>query len=236
MKAAVRETAERVEPVAAVARFLAGFAHRIKSPLTGVRGYGELMAREDDGDRRRYWGERLAGGLESLDRIIEGARRYQLPGVLERRHLCLATLVEEAWRLALQATPGAAAKNCRLELNLDPGAEALVDPFHFRNLLVNLLQNALDAAPAGGCIRVDARPGELLGVADAGPGLEGLDREAILTPFFTTRPDRAGLGLPVAAAIAAAHGFTLDWQELRPTGLRARVLRGTGQRHQRSTS
>jgi len=234
MKAAPHETAERVEPVAAVARFLTGFAHRVKSPLTGVRGYGELMAREGDGDRRRYWGERLAGGLESLDRIVESARRYQLPRALERRHLCLATLAGEAWRLALQATPGAAAKNCRLALDLDPAAEALVDPFHFRNLLVNLLQNALDASPAGGIVRVDARAGELIGVSDAGPGLAGLDRERILTPFFTTRPDRAGLGLPVAAEIAAAHGLALDWQELRPTGLRARVLRGTGHRHQRS--
>lgn len=236
MKAVLHETGERVEPVAAVARFLAGFAHRVKSPLTGVRGYGELLAREADGDRRRYWSERLAGGLESLDRIVEGARRYQLPRVLERRHARLATLVEEAWRLALQATPGAAAKRCRLELELDPAAEILVDPFHFRNLLVNLLQNALDASPAGGRIRVNARPGELLGVADAGPGLGELGREEILTPFFTTRPDRAGLGLPVAAQIAAAHGLALDWQELRPTGLRARVLRGTGNRHQRSTS
>ena len=74
---------------------------------------------------------------------------------------------------------------------------------------------------------------ELLGVSDEGPGLDGLDPAQMVEPFFTTRPDRAGLGLAVAKQIAVDHGFDLDWRNAQPEGLRARIVTRTGTPAQR---
>lgn len=213
------------DPLEAVARFVAGFSHRLKSPLTGIKGYGHLVESEDDKSRRQYWCHKLQGGLDSLDLMIEGFRRYQIPEGVMLRRVNLAHLVEEAWALARQVTPGGVGKALCLENQLKSSDEGQLDPFHFRNLLINLFQNAIDASSPESCVRV-CRLGEdeLLGIEDNGPGLGELDPARIVEPFFTTRPDRAGLGLAVAKHIAAEHGLRLEWQELLPSGLRARVL------------
>ncbi len=223
------------DPVEAVARFVSGFTHRIKSPLTGVKGYGRLVESEDDRARRRYWRQRLDGVLDSLDLMIEGMGRYRIPENINRQEIPAQKLVEQAWDLSLQVVPGVAAKRLRLR-NLLPAELVLrVDPVHFRNLLVNLFQNAMDATNAGGEIRVARSSAEeLLCVEDEGLGLQGVDHEWLTQPFFTTRPDRAGLGLAVAEQIATEHGLSLDWQELEPTGLRARIFENSRSIAQRS--
>jgi signal transduction histidine kinase len=223
------------DPLEAVARFVAGFSHRLKSPLTGIKGYGQLVESEDDRDRRQYWCHRLQGGLESLDLMIEGFRRYQIPDQITLQPVNLSSLVEESWELARQVTPGGVGKALVLENLLPSGEPSRLDPFHFRNLLINLFQNAIDASPPESCVRV-SRIGdaELLGIEDCGPGLGDLDPDRIVEPFFTTRPDRAGLGLAVARQIAADHGLRLEWRELLPSGLRARVLMNPQSSSQRS--
>jgi C4-dicarboxylate-specific signal transduction histidine kinase len=220
--------ATAADPVAAVARFVAGFTHRLQSPLTGVKGYGELLSNEEDRARRSYWSQQMFGSLESVERMLDGMRRYQVPTELNCRTLALRELAVDAWELALVATPGAAAKDLQLKNQMTAGYTFVVDPFHFRNLLVNLFQNAMDASERGGVVRIArlAEP-ELLVIEDGGAGLQGLSADKMYEPFFTTRADRAGLGLTVAWQIAAEHGLTFDWQDLQPRGLRIRILRGT---------
>lgn len=212
------------DPVAAVGRFVAGFTHRLRSPLTGLRGYGELAEQEEDRARRAYWHQQLQGGLDAIDLLLEGMRRYQLPERLERRATAAAPLIEDAWRLACRVTPGVAAKSLQLELALPAALVWDVDPFYYRNLLINLLQNALDASPHGGRVRVCAEPGEILRIEDQGPGLAGLAPALIVQPFFTTRADRAGLGLTVARRIAGEHAQALAWRERPAGGLAALIL------------
>lgn len=218
MKASVALATEpQADPVAAVGRYLAGFTHRLRSPLTGLRGYGELAEHEEDRARRAYWHQQLQGGLDAIDLLLEGARRYQLPEGLEPRLLPARPLVEEAWRLACRVTPGAAGRGLQFVLELPAALDWRVDPFYYRNLLVNLLQNAIDASPAQGAIRVGSAPEAIVCIEDEGPGLGTLAPELIVQPFFTTRADRAGLGLTVARRIASEHGQSLAWRA-RPAG------------------
>jgi signal transduction histidine kinase len=233
---AVGTAAPRLEadPVAAVGRFVAGFTHRLRSPLTGLRGYGELAEHEEDRARRAYWHQQLQGGLESLDLLLEGFRRYQLPEQLTLRPQPARRLVEEAWRLAGRITPGSAGKQITLLLELPVEREWRVDAFHYRNLLVNLLQNALDASPSRGCVRVLEDDEVLLRVEDDGPGLGPLSAEDIVQPFFTTHADRAGLGLTVASRIAREHGHALCWQARPAGGLAALILDADSAEQQRS--
>ncbi|MCP4548741.1 MAG: HAMP domain-containing histidine kinase [bacterium] len=228
MKAAVKRIQlPTSDPVEAVARFVTGFTHNIKSPLTGVRGYGEMIGREDDRARRAYWSQRLMGGLESLDLMIEGVRRYQLPTSVTPQRVSARNLVRSAWCIAAQITSGARARNLQLVNSFAADVELTVDPLHYRNLLVNLLQNAIDASPVGAAVRVQPGTGaEVLSVRDSGDGLHGLSREQITQPFFTTRSDRAGLGLAVATQIAALHDQRMEWIETDAAGLTVRIVTG----------
>jgi two-component system sensor histidine kinase FlrB len=79
--------------------------------------------------------------------------------------------------------------------------------------LVNLLENAMQATPAGGKICLSGnRQGDLLsiGVRDSGPGVAKEAQAKIFEPFFTTKGQGTGLGLAIAVGVARAHGGTID--------------------------
>ena len=99
-----------------------------------------------------------------------------------------------------------------LELNCSPGVpEVLGNASELKQVLLNLLENALDASPRGGRIRLEcaAHPdGVELCVEDQGPGIPAADLERIFDPFFSTKaPGRGtGLGLAIVHRIVADHG------------------------------
>jgi signal transduction histidine kinase len=93
-----------------------------------------------------------------------------------------------------------------------------------RQVILNLVKNAAEAAGTGG--RVEVRIGETPGggaevaVSDTGPGLSEATRDRLFEPFFTTKPAGTGLGLAVSQGIVQAHGGTLDVES--PPGRGAR--------------
>jgi signal transduction histidine kinase len=94
----------------------------------------------------------------------------------------------------------------------DAAACAVVDPKLVRQLLINLMRNALDATPPGGRVELRAGVGNgraWLDVVDTGPGVPPDLRESIFDPFFSTKPHGTGLGLAVARRIARDHGGEL---------------------------
>jgi signal transduction histidine kinase len=216
----------KVDPVEAVGRLVTGLGHHLRSPLTGLRGYGELLGQDSTADSRGRWGEGLQGGLDDLELLIDGISRYQVPREVKIGLVPARGLLEDAWMIAERHCPGARSRGIHLNNHLSSVAVLQVDPFHFRNLLVNLLQNAMDASPPGSEITVVSGEGdELLRIEDRGPGLGDLRESEVLEPFFTTRQDRAGLGLSVALEIAHRHKLDLKLMECKGGGLAACIIR-----------
>jgi signal transduction histidine kinase len=122
-------------------------------------------------------------------------------------------LVDEAVALALETyVPEGAASRWSVERRVAAGPFR-GDRIKLRQALRNLIANAIDVQPAGGRVRVDAlADGErlALSVGDAGPGVPAALRGRVLEPFFTTRADGTGLGLPLVATIADLHGGRLE--------------------------
>jgi two-component system OmpR family sensor kinase len=200
-------------------RFLADASHELRTPLSSIRGYAELF---------RMGAAREPGDLErSMARIEDEAARM---GVLVEDLLTLARLDEIADAPHTEVDLGALARDAvddaratapdrDIELHGDAGAVVSGDAHQLRQVLGNLVRNALVHTPPG--TRIDVSTGRENGqvsleVRDHGPGLpEGADPNAVFERFWRSEAGRergkdgAGLGLAIVAGIVEAHGGTV---------------------------
>jgi signal transduction histidine kinase len=211
------EEALRAEQLAAVGQIAAGMAHELRNPLTSMKIL--VQAAQDGG----ALASRDLGVLEEeitrLERLVRSFLEFARPPQLEKKVLDVRPLVEES--IALLADR-AAVNGTRLTFHRPPQeVQAAVDPGQFRQVVLNLLVNALDAVAAGGSVAVDLEPvaggGLTLRVTDTGCGLPAHLGERIFTPFTTTKETGLGLGLSICKRIAEAHGATLTGTD-RPEG------------------
>jgi signal transduction histidine kinase len=107
-----------------------------------------------------------------------------------------------------------------VSVTVDGGGETRADREQLRRAAVNLVRNAVEAAPAASVVEIVARAADgeaVIEVADRGAGLSAEARERLFRPFFTTKQRGTGLGLALAKKVADAHGGTLVL-EGRPGG------------------
>jgi two-component system OmpR family sensor kinase len=196
-------------------QFLADASHELRTPLASIRGYAELYrmgALRDDAETER-----------AMSRVEDEAARM---GVLVEDLLTLARLDEVAEaphveldlaQLASDAVDDARATAPEREIGLHVEGAVLVrgDAHQLRQVLANLLRNALVHTPAGTPIDVFVgQRGDIaeLIVRDHGPGLPEGEADALFERFWRSEGGRergragAGLGLAIVAAIVAAHG------------------------------
>ena len=206
--------AERQASEDRLRRFLADASHELRTPLASIRGYAELF---------RIGAARDAAGTEKAMHRIEGEAARM--GVLVEDLLTLARLdeVREAVRgdLDLGALARDAVDDARataperdIDVHTEPPTGVRGDGHQLRQVLANLLRNALVHTPPGTAIEVTVRPAGdevVLTVRDHGPGLPGEDPQAVFERFWRSEGGRergkggAGLGLAIVAAIVAAH-------------------------------
>jgi two-component system, OmpR family, sensor kinase len=211
-----RAFADRTASEERLRQFLSDASHELRTPLASIRGYAELFRMGAASD---------AAGTELAMRRIEDESTRM--GVLVEDLLTLARL-DEAPTLRHQAVDLAAlacdavqdarvtAPDRTIELSAPRPAEVSGDPHQLRQVLANLLRNALVHTPAGTSIEVAVEPhagGVGLSVRDHGPGIPPESRERLFERFWRADAERgrergragAGLGLAIVSAIVAAH-------------------------------
>jgi len=198
---------------------LANVSHDLRTPLTAILGYAELLRRRGGLNDQQAKGVaviernarrllRLVSDLLLLAQVRAGALR------LQRESVDLSQLAAEAVESARPLADHAAVT---LELDAAPhGPVVDADPLRLGQLLDNLVDNAIKFTPAGGTITVRVRSGAgtaMLEVQDTGPGLPDDERESLFEAFArgsTADAPGTGLGLTIVRAVAAAHGATID--------------------------
>jgi two-component system nitrogen regulation sensor histidine kinase NtrY len=106
-----------------------------------------------------------------------------------------------------------------------PGLTVKADPEQMKRVLVNLIDNAIEAMDRQGAVWLDAvrddQAGVIrLGVADNGPGLPDADREQLFLPYYSTKGRGSGLGLAIVRRIVVEHGGTITVADHAPRGTR----------------
>ena len=205
--------------------FVANVSHEFKTPLTAIQGFAETLlagALDDPNNNRRFLEiirdhaarlARLTDDLLKLARIEAGKLEIEFSpvGLTELIEGCAETTLLKASR-----------KQITLEIEIPPGLPAVRgDASLLRDVLQNLLDNAIQYTPAGGRIRVNATAGvreAVITVADTGIGIPLAEQERIFERFYRADAARSreaggtGLGLSIAKHIVEAHGGHL-WVE-----------------------
>ena len=225
----LRERAERASRLKQLGEMAAGVAHEIRNPLNGIEGFASLLARDlPPEDKRHRYATLVIDGVRDLNRTVSGLLEFTKPRRLERKSTDPRTLAAGVVELV---APEAGTVTLTLEDRWQAG-EVLIDPSQIKQVLLNLVQNALHAVTEGtprqgGRVQVTlAREGEslVLLVDDDGPGVPAAERQRIFTPFHTTRENGTGLGLAVAHAIVSLHGGSVAVEDSDFGGARFRLV------------
>lgn len=221
---------EKNKQLAFIGQMAAGLAHELRTPLQSLSGSIQILRRD----------LRLAPSDERLMQVILRAKD-QMEGLV-RNFLLMArsnlgrraaTDVGELVKDVIESLAVGSEWNSRVELREDLGQDLRVmgDPAELRQVLWNLMINAIQSMPEGGTLSVTARPdgdnGEARAVrveiGDTGPGIDPVHIEKIWEPFYTTREKGSGLGLAIVRRIVESHGGAVEVRSEAMRGSRFRV-------------
>lgn len=205
------ERMKRVERLSAVGQLSAGLAHEIRNPLASIAGAVGIIERNRGSESKRSECLKIIKReTERLNRLLTTFLDFARPRPPQYRTINLPRALDSAIALATHAVdrkPIALSKDVPASL---PALEC--DPEQLRQVLLNLLINAIQASPHGGDVVLRARLAGskvLIQVKDQGSGIPPEIRERIFDPFFSTKESGTGLGLSVAHQIIEQHGGIL---------------------------
>ncbi len=212
------------------ADFVSGVSHELRTPLAQIRMFSEtlLLGRIRSEEERERSLEIIDQEARRLTHLVENLLHFSRS---ERRltrlsptPAPLAPLLTEA---AEAFTPLAAARGVKLCTELTDGVVAPVDADALRQMLLNLLDNAVKYGPSGQTVTLSLDVSEgraLVCVDDQGPGIPAADRERIWDRFWRLERDRGsavagtGIGLSVVRELVALHGGRAWAEDCRPEG------------------
>ena len=227
----VQQEMGRVERLAALGRMTGTIAHELGTPLNSVLGYTQLLAQEalSEGARRRL------NIIETQVQRMEGIIQHYLShtrGSPRKRQINIKELVGET---LLLLNPIFQQNDVQVTTDLaEPLPMLWGDDASLQRVLINLLDNAINASKEGGRLKIAARasnaceakrPGVHIEITDNGAGIPAELLPRIFDLFVTTKPSGkgTGLGLVVCQEIVKAHGGTIDIKSEVGTGTSVRI-------------
>jgi len=209
---ALKNEVARNQRLASIGRLAGGVAHEIRNPLSSIKGFATYFKeRYKKAPEDQKIADIMIDEVTRLDRVVGQLQDFSRPITIRKKATDLKELINNTLTLAAQDI-----KVRRIDVHLQIDSEiapARIDGDRIRQVLLNLILNAIDAMEAGGTlsIHVESLPPKSVAihVRDTGPGISPEMLNHIFDPYFTTKPSGTGLGLAVAHNITQAHGGTL---------------------------
>lgn len=192
---------------------LAEIAHEIRNALGGIELFaGTLKEDLTHDDNAQFSLDRILREVKTINQNITDYLLYARPQRLELKAVAMRAIIKEAQELV---EARAAAKQIKIAVEFERSAPEtwILDPQQVRQVLVNLITNAVDACQIGGRILIKllvTEDGLNLLVGDTGCGIPEARRADLFDPFATGKPHGWGLGLSVVKKVVEAHGGAID--------------------------
>ena len=227
----IREQFSQMEKLSALGELASGVAHDFNNTLAGILGRAQLLLRTNDPEKIRRGLDIIIktaeDGAKTVKRIQDFARQrrdhdFELIAI-DQILLDASEITRPRWKNCAEAS------NIHITLDLQVGSNAMVmgDDSELREVLVNMVFNAIDAMPEGGTLTLSTRTvgeGVVIKVADTGVGMYPEVRSRIFDPFFTTKGKAGlGLGLAVSFGIIRRHGGNIQVESQYGRGSEFRI-------------
>lgn len=221
---AAEDAIRRADRLSALGQLTGGLAHELRNPLSTIKSSAELLHKTlPAGDEVA---KEVAGFISSeVDRtnsLITRFLEFAKPTRLRIAPVDVSAVIDRAVRDVERHTTVAVHRNYAPEVRPTPMDEELME-----RVFYNLLLNAAQASPAKSTITVRTRvtgPNIEVAVIDRGSGISEANLVNIFNPFFTTKPEGVGLGLPIVSKIVDEHGGKLLVESEPGNGSIFRVL------------
>ncbi len=227
----IREQFSQMEKLSALGELASGVAHDFNNTLAGILGRAQLLQRTHDPEKIRRGLDIIIktaeDGAKTVKRIQDFARQrrdhdFELVSV-DQILTDASEITRPRWKNCAEAS------NIHITLDLQIRSKAMVmgDDSELREVLVNMVFNAVDAMPEGGTLSLSTQTvGEsvVITVADTGVGMYPEVRSRIFDPFFTTKGKAGlGLGLAVSFGIIRRHGGNIEVDSQYGVGTKFRI-------------
>jgi two-component system, NtrC family, sensor kinase len=217
----------RADRLASLGTLAAGLAHEIKNPLVAIKTFTQLLPeRFDDEEFRNYFTNVAAGEIDRISTLVTELLEFSRPSGPFFQQENLNDVLDKM--ITLIKTE-AKQKEVTIETALaDDLPTITIDKEQIKQVIINILLNAIQATPEKGSILVATRkiaksngsPGFVqVEISDTGIGIPEQELDKIFTPFFTTRAKGSGLGLAISHQIIQEHEGNID--------VRSAVQKGT---------
>jgi len=235
------------EKLAALGEMAARISHEIKNPLTVIGGFAARLARGEKGGQKDHpptarYAEIILKEVRRLERTVQQTLYFSREMMPALRPVDINAEIREVLAIFRDELEEAGIEKV-VELS-EEVPEIHVDPDQIRQVLWNLVSNAVQAMGEGGKLTLVTRPsregegdGVVFLVGDTGGGIPHDVVHNIFNPFFTTKPKGTGLGLPIVHAIVQNHGGTIQLDNREGEGVTFSVFlprspkgKGTGGR------
>lgn len=207
----------RAEQLATMGQFAAGIAHELRNPLTAIRSTIQYLASDfaEDTDQKRLAND-ILGEVDRLNNIVGNLLSLAQPAESNPEEINIPQEIERCLNF-IKAK--AKSQNVKLQTDFENNLPRLTfDPAELRQLLLNIVMNAMQAMPEGGTVSIkthqlteggpDYTSGInrlLIQVEDEGAGIPSNLRGRVFEPFFTTKPGGTGLGLAICNSIVKRY-------------------------------
>ncbi|WP_227937967.1 sensor histidine kinase [Alkalihalobacillus deserti] len=219
----MQEEMQRAVKMNAISELAASIAHEVRNPLTVVKGFLQLMEKDEVGKKKEYFSIALTE-MKRAEEIINDYLNFAKPEIVSPKMIEVNQIINEIINIL---TPYSLKENVELTIENTKQLYIYVDRNQFKQVLINLIKNAIEATPKKGKVHVNVRLVHFfveITITDTGSGMSEEQLAKIGTLFYSTKEQGTGLGTMISFRIIKDMGGSLRFESKLNQGTEVTVI------------